>query len=495
MLLAIIITLTAAGLLAMLASASPRSSTDIYPSVVGAATVGVFTITLLLGILGWKETGELYGVLKTGPVSMLGVIILSAIGGLVSAGVLANPAKYRAGPGEFFGFVLFTVLGGILMTSSSNLLVLYLGIELSSYSTYILVGYYRDESFSNEAAAKYFLLGAVASAILLFGISLVYYASSVAYGGQVTAGGLDYARISSLVNAAATQLNLPLNPMMWPGLAFILVGFGFKLAVVPFHSWTPDAYQGAPSMVAALLSVGPKAAAVIALTNLLSGAFNAPELVHAWRIAIMWLAILSMTVGNLQAIGQRNIKRLLGYSSIAQLGYVLIGVAVGTAAGTSALILYVAGYAFTNIGAFTVIAALRDAGVGEEIDDLAGLAKRSPVAAVLLAGFFMSLAGVPLLAGFLGKLLVFKAAIDANLVPLVIVAVINTVFAYYYYFRVLVQVFLNEPRDATPVSLNPTAVTALAVALAGVIILGVYPTPFLNVIQQAAQTMPVLALR
>jgi NADH-quinone oxidoreductase subunit N len=381
------------------------------------------------------------------------------------------------------------------MVSASNLLVLYLGIELSSYSTYILVGYYRDDRYSNEAASKYFLLGAVASALLLFGMSLVYAGTAVSVGGQLQApGSLNYPEIALRLQFLANQ-GVELNPLIWPGLALILAGFGFKLALVPFHSWTPDAYQGAPSMVAALLSVGPKAASIIALTTLLTTGFNTPDMVAGWRQALIWLAILSMTIGNLQAMNQTNVKRLLGYSSIAQLGYILIGVAVAAHAGTTALIFYVAAYALTNIGAFTTIAALRDAGVGEEISDYAGLVRRSPVAAILLGGFFMSLAGVPLLAGFLGKLFVFKAGIDAGLIALVIVAVINTVFAYYYYFRVIVQAFLVDPVDPTPVTLNPTAVTALTAALAGVLILGILPAGALNLIDTAVKTLPVLAVR
>ncbi|HWG85160.1 MAG TPA: NADH-quinone oxidoreductase subunit N [Deinococcales bacterium] len=496
MLLATIILLTAVATIVMIygAAATPEKSGD--GSVAAAIAMAVFAATALMGVLGWNDTGDVFGALRNGPIASLGVIILSVIGLLVTAGAAAHPAKYRAGPGEFFGFVIFTVLGGILMVASSNLLVLYLGIELSSYSTYILVGYYRDDRYSNEAASKYFLLGAVASALLLFGIALTYAGTVVGAGGTLqAAGSLDYTGIAQRLQYVTAQLGQPLNPLIWPGLALILAGFGFKLALVPFHSWTPDAYQGAPSMVAALLSVGPKAASIIALASVLTNAFNTPQLVDAWRLALIWLAILSMTIGNLQAMNQTNVKRLLGYSSIAQLGYILIGVAVAAQAGFTALIFYVAGYALTNIGAFTTISALRDAGVGEEIEDYAGLVHRSPAAAVLLGGFFMSLAGVPLLAGFLGKLLVFKSAVDAGLIALVIVAVINTVFAYYYYFRVIVQAFLAEPRATTPVSLNPTAVTALTVALAGVLLLGIYPTGVLGFIESAVKTLPVLALR
>ncbi len=494
MLLLTIIVLTIAGIIALLASSSSTLQRSGAGMIVAGTSLVVFSATLLMGIFGWNETADVYGVLKGGQIASLGTIILSIIGLLVCAGAMANPEKYRVGPGEFFAFVIFTVLGGVLIVSSMNLLTLFLGIELSSYSTYILVGYYRDDRHSTEASAKYFLLGALASALLLFGMSFVYAASSGVFQGQNIAGSLNYEQIGRNLSAviAAGQA---LSPLIWPGLALILVGFGFKLALVPFHAWTPDAYQGAPSMVAALLSVGPKAASVIALATLLSTAFPTPELVRAWTTATIVLAAITMTVGNLQAMAQTNIKRLLGYSSVAQLGYVLIGVAVAGSAGTSALMFYVLGYVFTNIGAFTVISALSDAGVGHELSDYAGLVRRSPVAAVLLAGFFLSLAGVPLLAGFLGKLFVFKAAVDHGLVLLALIAVVNTVFAYYYYFRVIIQVFLAEPRETAPLTLNPTAVTALTIALVGVVVLGTLPSGVKGLTDSAAQTLPQIASR
>jgi NADH-quinone oxidoreductase subunit N len=485
MLIAILAFLTISGIITFLAASSHRAENETSGGIFGGITLAVFAITAVLAVLSWTDTSTPYGVLRAGPLAAVGSIIMAGIGLLVTAGVMANPEKYKTGVGEFFGLVIFTVLGGIVMLSSSNLIVLYLGIELSSYSTYILVGYYRDDRFSNEAAAKYFLLGAVASAFLLFGMSLIY--GGAGAGGA--ASSLDYAGIAQTLGAQAATNTI--NPLVWPGLAFLLVGFGFKLALAPFHSWTPDAYQGAPTMVAALLSVGPKAATVIALVSLLQTAFAAPQVLIAWQTALTWLAMISMTVGNLGALQQKNVKRMLGYSSIAQLGYVIMGVVASSSAGTASLILYMAGYALTNIGAFTVVASLRDAGVGEEIEDYAGLIKRSPITAILLVGFFMSLAGVPLFAGFLGKLLVFKSAVDAGLITLTIVAVLNTVIAYYYYFRVIIQATLMEPKTATSSSfeLNPNATLALAVALAGVIFLGVFPTGAYNAFETAAKTL------
>jgi NADH:ubiquinone oxidoreductase subunit 2 (subunit N) len=500
MLFATLIFLTVSGIIVFIAASGSNAARPGYGAVFGGVSLTVFAIAGLMAVIGWNDTGTYYGVLKGGPLAALAAVILCGIGALVSAGVMTNPDKYRTGPGEFFGFVIFTVVGGILMVSSSNLLVLYLGIELSSYCTYILVGYYRDDRYSNEAASKYFMLGAVASAFLLFGMSFVYGGSGVnlvgtpAGGPQgVQPGSLEYGVIGSQL--AAQFQSGAINNLIWPGLAMILVGFGFKLALVPFHSWTPDAYQGAPTMVAALVSSAPKVAFIIALSSLLTTAFGVPPVASAWQNALIWLAILSMTIGNLQALQQRNIKRLLGYSSIAQLGYIAIGVAAGTSAGIAALILYIIGYAITNIGAFTTISALREAGIGEEVEDYAGLVRRSPMAAVLLTGFFMSLAGVPLLAGFLGKVLVFKSAVDVGLIVLAIVAVLNTVVAYFYYFRVIIQATLAEPRDPRPIELNPTALVVLSVALVVVVLLGVYPTPVLNAINAAVEVLPKIAAR
>ncbi|NJK43770.1 MAG: NADH-quinone oxidoreductase subunit N [Pleurocapsa sp. SU_196_0] len=490
MLFALLVFLTVSGIATFLAATSKGADAPGAGQIFGGITIAVFGLTALLAVLGWNDTSTYYGVLKSSQLTSIGVVLLSMIGMLTTAGVMANPDKYRAGVGEFFGFVIFTVLGGIIMVGTNNLLVLLLGLELSSYSTYILVGYYRDDRYSNEAASKYFLLGAVASALLAFGMSFVYGAVAFA-GAGVEAISLNYADIGNALVQSANGV----PALMFPGLALMLVGFGFKLALVPFHSWTPDAYQGSPSMVAALLSVGPKAAVVIALSTLLTTAFPIPQIAPAWQQALAWMAILSMTVGNLQAIQQRNVKRLLGYSSIAQLGYVVIGIAVGSSQGTAALVLYMVGYAITNIGAFTTIAALRDAGVNDDIEDYAGLVRRSPVSGILLVGFFMGLAGVPFLAGFLGKLLLLKSAIDAGLVLLAVVAALNIVPSYYYYFRVIIQAIFAEPRDSRRFELNPTAVTVLSVALIGAVFLGVYPTPVLNAIDEAVKALPLFAAR
>ncbi len=488
MIFAALVFLTVASIALFIAATFKGAEEHGAGQIFGGISLAMYGITALLAATAWNDTSVYYGVIKSGGLSSLGTIIMCGIGALTVGGVMANPEKYKAGVGEFFGFIAFVVLGGAIMVSTNHLLVLLLGIELSSYATYILVGYYRDDRFSNEAASKYFLLGAVASGFLIFGMSLVY--ATVAFSN----GSLSYADIGATLQGVAPQ-TVGIPALIYPGLAMLLVGFGFKLALAPFHSWTPDAYQGAPTMVAAILSVGPKAAVVIALSTLLTTAFPIPELSSAWKNAIAVLAILSMTIGNLMALQQTNLKRLLGFSSIAQLGYVVIGVAVGSLEGTSAVILYVTGYAITNIGAFMLIATLREAGVGENIEDIAGLVKRNPFAAVMLAGFFMGLAGVPVLAGFLGKLLLFKSAVDVGMVALAVIAALNVVPSYFYYFRVIISAIFSEPKDLRPFELNATATTTLAIAMGGVVFLGLFPTPLLNVINEAVKVLPLFAAR
>jgi NADH-quinone oxidoreductase subunit N len=490
MIFAALVFLTVASMALFIAATFKGAEENGAGQIFGGVSLAMYAITALLAAAGWNDTSVFYGVIKSGALSSLGIIIMCGIGALTVGGVMANPEKYKAGVGEFFGFIAFVVLGGAIMVSTNHLLVLLLGIELSSYATYILVGYYRDDRFSNEAASKYFLLGAVASGFLIFGMSLVY-ASVVTVSGSLTYSDIG-TTLAGLVDAKGM---LAQATLIYPGLAMLLVGFGFKLALAPFHSWTPDAYQGAPTMVAAILSVGPKAAVVIALSSLLTTAFPIPELSSAWKNAIAVLAILSMTIGNLMALQQTNLKRLLGFSSIAQLGYVVIGVAVGSLDGTSAVILYVVGYAVTNIGAFMVIATLRESGVGENIEDIAGLVKRNPVAAVMLAGFFMGLAGVPVLAGFLGKLLLFKSAVDVGMVALAVIAALNVVPSYYYYFRVIVSAMFSEPKDPRPFELHPTDTAVLGIALAGVVFLGIFPAPLLNLINEAVKVLPLFAGR
>ncbi|MBI3961603.1 MAG: NADH-quinone oxidoreductase subunit N [Deinococcus sp.] len=410
-----------------------------------------------------------FGVYRANFLVAIVKLLLIAVAFLVTAASRASTESLRIGVGEFYGLVVFTTLGGMLMVGAKNLLLLYLGLELSSYSTYVLVGYYRRDVRSNEAAAKYFMLGALSSAFLLYGISLLYGAT----------GTLDYQG----VNLDFGGMRLP--QLFWPGMALILVGFAFKLALVPFHAWTPDVYQGAPTIVVALLSVGPKAAAVTALLLFLAGGQG---FASRWGGALVVMSILSMTIGNLQAMPQENIKRLLGYSSIAQLGNVLIGLAVVSPEGYAGVVFYTIAYAFTNVGAFVLLAALAARGVREDLASYAGLGKRSPFAALALVVFLCSLAGIPPLAGFFGKFLVFQAAMAAGQYGLAIVAVVNTIFAFYYYFRVVAKMYLSEPAaDAQPVAMPLSGTMTVSLALAGTLVVGIFGQPIISALQSAVR--------
>ncbi len=445
------------------------------PLLPAAINLSASILAMMFFAVSFTQQGTLLGMMQVGGIPALGGFLMSAIAALTILGIMAHPDKYPAGPSELYAFVLYTALGGTLMIGSNNLLLLYIGIELSSYSTYILVGYYRDKRSSTEAATKYFVLGAVASALLLYGMSLLFAASNAIYYDQI---------------ALSLAASVPL--VFWPGLALILVGFGFKLALVPFHAWTPDAYQGAPAMVAALLSVGPKAAAVIALGALLSITLNQESVVPVWQSALVWLAMITMTVGNLQAMNQNNIQRLLGYSSVAQIGTIIVGLAAASYAGYQAVILYAIAYAITNIGAFTTIDLLKNAGVRESVDAYAGLGKRHPQSALMLSIFLMSLAGVPLMAGFAAKLFVFKSAVDANLLWLAGVALLNTVIAYFYYFRIIVKMWLYPAESEDRLTVQPIGLAALALAVIGILLIGVFPTLVLDVIAAGLEPVQML---
>ena len=415
------------------------------------------------------SSGVLMGMIRLGPLSGFVSAAIALVGALTIIGIMARPEKYRAGICEVYAFVVYVVLGSVLLVSSNNLLLLYIGIELASYSSYVLVAYYRNQRLSIEAASKYFVLGAVASALLLYGISLVF-----ASGGSIYYDSLALSYASGV-------------PMLaYPALALILIGFAFKLALVPFHAWTPDAYLGAPTMVAALISVGPKVAIVTALAVLLQQVFAAPELQAIWQPTLLVLAILTMTIGNLQALNQQNLKRLLGFSSVAQLGTIAVGLVAASGQGFIAIIVYGIAYIFSNMGAFSSIAALKDAGVPATIQSYQGLGKRHPLMAGLFTVFLLSLAGLPLLAGFIGKLFVFKSAIDSSLYILAGIAIANTVLSYFYYFRVIIAMWLYEETAKTPrLNVNPIAFSGLVVCAIAVFIIGILPGAAYNMANDA----------
>ncbi len=387
----------------------------------------------------------------------------------------------RINLGEYYGFILLSLAGMMVMVSAADLLTIYLGMELMSLSLYILAGFKRFEARSLEASAKYFVLGAFSSGMLLYGISLLYGASGStrlsAVAVAVSARGLD-------------------DPMLTLAMVLLAVGFGFKIAAVPFHMWTPDVYEGSPTSVTAFMAVASKAASFAAFLRVFLEGLGG--LKADWYALFLILCLATLTLGNVVAIVQTNIKRMLAYSSIANAGYALIGAVVAgyepadqaaRTFGLSSVMLYLAIYAFMTLGAFAVIAMLRKNGLeGEEIEDFAGLAKRQPVPAFLMLVFMASLAGIPPTAGFIGKFYLFMAAVKANLAWLAVVGVVFAAISAYYYLRVVLVMYMREPETAgvePRLSLSPALAVALACAFAGVLIFGVFPNPLVSFATQA----------
>jgi NADH-quinone oxidoreductase subunit N len=387
-------------------------------------------------------------------------------------------------PGEYYFLVLCATLGMMFMAGGIDLITLFIGLETMALSFYVLVGYIRPSPRSNEAAVKYFILGTFSLAILLYGMSLLYGLT----------GSTHLRTIATSLAAGDAGLLLPFAVML------LVAGIGFKIAAVPFHMWAPDVYEGAPTPITAFLSVGSKAASFAMLLRIfVEGlpAFRTDGLGAIWGQPFGWsaffyvLAIVTMTVGNVAALTQANIKRMLAYSSIAHVGYVLMGVVAGTTRGVTAALVYLVMYAFTQLGAFAVVVLLRrQAVIGDELKDLGGLSASHPGAAAAMLAFMLSLGGLPPTAGFMGKLWVFGAAIDAGYIGLAIIAVLNSALSLYYYLRVVVYMWASPPDAASPpFTVSPGMAAVLIVTVAGTIALGVYPQLLFELAQASASTL------
>jgi len=388
--------------------------------------------------------------------------------------VLISP-KYlqtmRINFGEYYALALFATLGMMLMASAADIIVLYLGLELMALSTYVLAGFIRYDMKSNEAAIKYLLLGAFASAILLYGTSLIY--------------GLTGTTNLKDIAAYITNNGLAKNPLLTLSMIFFAVAFSFKIAAVPFHMWAPDAYEGAPTPITAFMSVGPKAAGFAVLGRVFLVAFGSVR--ADWSMVLIPIAVLTMAAGNIIALSQTNIKRMLAYSSIAHAGYMLLGIIAGTPAGLSSVLNYMFIYAFMNIGAFAVVIMLRTEGfAGEDISDYEGLGKTHPTAAALMLVFMFSLTGIPPMAGFMGKFYLFMSAINAGYTWLVIVAVLFSAISAYFYLRIVMLMYMREPKEVIQLNTSPGIGLALALTVSAVIFIGVLPSAVMDLARTAA---------
>jgi NADH-quinone oxidoreductase subunit N len=400
-------------------------------------------------------------------------ILVMAVGILAILPSYSFLARQEAETSEYHALLLFSIAGQCLMASANDLIVVFIGLEISSIASYVLAGYLRDDKRANESALKYFLLGSFATAFFLYGVAIVYGATGTL---NLTA-----------VHDAVVGQDQPLVIFLGLAAALMFVGLGFKVSAAPFQIWAPDVYQGAPTPVSAFLSAGPKAAAFAVFLRVFLTAFG--PIGAAWEPLVWLAALLSMTVGNFAALLQTNVKRLLGYSSIAHAGYVLVALAARSEIGTAAVMFYLAGYAFMNVGAFAVVSHL--SGKGEKhqnVEDLAGLGKTQPFTAAMFTIYLLSLIGVPLTAGFFGKFYIFKAALESHLVWLTVLGLLNSAVGAYYYLRILVTMYMHEPGEgASSVQpLAPSMRLALILPAAGTLVLGIFPSWLLEFASRSA---------
>jgi NADH-quinone oxidoreductase subunit N len=376
--------------------------------------------------------------------------------------------------GEYFALILFATLGMMIMASGSDLITIFLGLELMSICLYVLCGYSRTRLISNESALKYFLLGSFATGFLLYGVALLYGAA-----GTTSLKGLSEFTVNNDFQ----------NYTVIIGMVLLVIGFGFKIASVPFHMWTPDVYQGAPSPITAFMSAGPKAAAFAAFIRIFVEAL--PSVRGEWVDLIWIMAVLTMTVGNVLALVQDNVKRMLAYSSIAHAGYVLVAFVAAGKLGIASVLYYMLAYTFMNLGAFAIITVL--GGKGEEkvnVQDFTGLGYKSPLAAAMMSLFLFSLAGIPPTAGFMGKFYIFSAAIKEGFLGLAIIGVINSVISVYYYLRVTIAMYMKDPASSqegeiTSLIFSPAVIVAIIISAYGVLRMGIFPSDFIEIAHQS----------
>ncbi|HUV28593.1 MAG TPA: NADH-quinone oxidoreductase subunit N [Anaerolineales bacterium] len=433
----------------------------------------VFLLTLIFSRPGEESVQVWGGMLRH---DWLGFsFTLLFLFGAAATCLFAMDMKSLGQKGEFYLLLLVSTIGMSLMAASADLIMLFLAIETTSIPLYILAGFYKQDNKSTEAGYKYFLFGAMTSAIMLYGFSLIYGFT----------GTTDIYEITKMVVSGGVSLTLAIGTLI-----LVMVGFGFKISVVPFHFWAPDVYEGAPTPVAGFLSTASKAAGFAVLMRVLLTIYADPEVIPYWVIIVAALSVFSMTLGNAMALAQKNIKRLLAYSSIAHAGYALIGVAALSELGIASVVYYLIVYVITNLAAFGAIAAFWRISGSDQISDYAALSRRSPKLALIMMVTFLSLAGMPPLGGFVAKFFVFAAAVNAGLVWLAIIGVLNSIVGLYYYMVVLKVVYLFRSEDEDkPVPVTRPYALALTILVAGIILLGTLFGPWADWSARAASVL------
>ncbi|MBI1851669.1 MAG: NADH-quinone oxidoreductase subunit N [Planctomycetes bacterium] len=480
-------TISISALIAILVGALARnysSARRIAPAVALIGLVAAVPLMFAVPHATTVPTARFEGVFVADAFAVCLKLLFSAVGVIATLVSVNFLEAERQANGEYYGLLLLAVVGMMLTASARDVVLLFLGLEVLSLSTYVLVGYLRKDPHSTESAIKYFLLSSFATALLLYGLSLLYGIS----------GGTSYAAI----RAAGAHLSGDLRLVAMLSVVFLTAGIGFKATLVPFHMYAPDVYQGAPGCVAAFLAVGPKLAAFGALIRLLVEAM--PGFASEWVPLLTVVSILTMTIGNLVALSQSNVKRMLAYSSIAHAGYMLIGIVAAFTPGVTAdvrsqalaaVVYYLVAYTFMKMGAFGILLSIKPGDrFAETLDDLRGLGRRRPLAAALLLVFLLSLIGIPLTAGFTAKFYVFSSAISAGCYTLAIAGILNAVVAATYYSRIAIALYAVEPGRGEPYAAGGISLkVALAASAIAILLLGIFPGRVLETALQSVRSL------
>lgn len=467
-----VLCVTLAGLVVLLAEAF-REKDERMP-IGGLALIGL-TGAAVASVLLWGRNASSFGVVTADNFALFVNLVLVVIGVLTVVFSGETLERDRLPAGEYYALLLFSIAGLMLMVQATDLLLLFLALETMSVAVYVLTGLRRDDPRSTEAAFKYFLLGAFASSFFLYGIAFVY--------GVTGSTSLD--RVGSVIAAQS----MTGNPMILLAIGLLIVGFAFKVAAVPFHMWSPDAYEGAPTVITGFMSTGVKAAAIAAFARVFLTALE--PMISSWAPVLWLVAAATMILGTVVGVAQTNLKRMLAYSSIAHGGYLLVGLVAGSDVGKAAILYYLAAYAFTNLGAFGIIALLGSADrPNDDLRDYAGLWHSHPAIAGLMTIFLLSLGGFPPTAGFIAKWYVFHAAVGAGYYGLAIIGVLSSVVSVFFYLRIVVMMYMSE-RDARPLPapITTAAMAGLTVAVIGIFYLGILPARVLDWAQASVSTI------